>query len=319
MYAMHYFLKFSLLIACCLFATACERQYNDNTYYETTPFIDPEKESWKALNDYTGDFADGSKLAVGYSMLEGTNDEYVVGTGLISAYFMVVDTENNYISGFQCHLEKLIDDKWSVVEPLGPLVQANTVFGEFHKEAESGREFINLDLAWYPLQEAGTYRIVKPFFHRETKEAYETYYEFKLVDKEPSRQPIKGKLTLEKNKYESNPVILTIKYFYEDYFGVSNVFDIEYNDNGNWISTYNGGIDANSSRFPYSLYLKDTKILTVLGYNLIKEGNYRIRFSVCLLNLDNDSGLMTNHFETWYVPFTIKEKRQPLPTRLPRS
>lgn len=317
MYAMHHLLKFSLLIACCLFATACERDYNDDTYYETAPYIDSEKESWKALNDYTGEFADGSKLAVGYSELEGTNDEYPLGTGLIRADFMVVDTENNYISGFQCHLEKLINNEWCVVEPLGPLVQANNGFGEFYKETQTGRKSINLDLAWYPLQEAGTYRIVKPFFNRATKEAYETYYEFKLVDKEPSRQPIKGELTLEKNTYEPDP-ILTIKYFYEDPFGVSNVFDIEYNDNGNWVSTFNGDIEANSTRHPYTLYLKDTMNLNTLRYNLIKEGNYRIRFSVCLLNLDNDSGLMTDYFETWYVPFTIKEKRQPLPTRLPR-
>lgn len=87
-------------------------------------------------------------------------------------------------------------------------------YSEFYKETQTGRKSINLDLAWYPPQEAGTFRIVKPFLNGATKKAYETYYEFKLVDKEPSRQPIKGKLTLEKNTYEPNPDTLTIKYLY---------------------------------------------------------------------------------------------------------
>ncbi len=246
---------------------------------------------------------EGYYLADSYAPLE--SDVYKAYTpGIIWASFYAVDYDRKYETGFEVLLEKKgADGLWYEVLPIGDIRQANSGSGRFYHATEEARNFVQLDLACYPLLTEGDYRIVKPFWEEGKPEAeYGAFYEFKVSEDCYKGEPVIGAVEIEKESYSADVREISYTVTSDSVFSVSSVADIERCVDGVWKSVRKGGVETNSIGGSYSIGAHEP--LSTADFDLSVSGEYRIRISVGEVTENLD--LFTYNYNTLYGYFNIE-------------
>ena len=188
------------------------------------------------------------------------------------------NTDKTCYTTFEYGLETNKNGKWVTVEPIGELEQSNgSRFSDFDKK------HCFVDLACYPLLPAGKYRITKPYKVEGDETVYTAYYRFDIKDMPEEEANITGTITCEKSVYPVDCGYIKALYDYnygDSFFSTSEVYDIERNENGKWVSVRRGKVKTNSIGSGRVLSFLDGIEVDSSLFDLSREGEYRIRVSV---------------------------------------
>ncbi len=246
-------------------------------------------------------------IAEGYSY---DGKYYLAGhPAAVSATFVVNDTKNKYVTGFECWIEKYENKKWTKVKPLGNVIQVNGMDNRshFYNIEEDGRKHVQVDLACYPLLSAGNYRIAKPFWKENDKSGkqYVAYYDFEMVNSKQD-YTVDCSITLDRKEYPigTEKMIYNIDYS-KGLFARSDIINIERKVVNKWISVRTSDVYTNSISGYYAFYFAETEEVDVTGFDLSKAGEYRMRFSI---NGMDGWDLTEKQYDTKYVNFKITDK-----------
>lgn len=228
---------------------------------------------------------------------------------LVGASFYVLDSENNYETGFECFIEKLEPDgKWYAVKPLAEIVQANSGRGHFYSESETGRKYASIDLACYPLLPSGKYRLVKPFCREGSDDVYEyaALFDFTMSDDISPQKELLCTAECEEKIY--SPDTESITYILEAnkaLFATSDIVDIEKKTGESWKSVRTGKIHTNSLHASYTLAIPRDYTVDTNDFDISNPGEYRIRISYAD---SNGAELRVSHggYDTAYAYFEVK-------------
>jgi len=117
---------------------------------------------------------------------------------------------------------------------------------------------------------------------------------------EYSNSPIKGTVTLKETEYLPNTPVMNLYFDYADefFYWCNNNYDIEYNNNGKWISTCK--YTKTNLKDEYSAPLNYPQSVSVSGFDLSKKGEYRFVLTIS----DKDE----TYSETRYINFVVCDK-----------
>ena len=220
------------------------------------------------------------------------------------SYYTVDRDEKYETKDFGYTLEKYeADGKWYEVLPVAEMIQENSSPREIYDAFSSGRIHVVLDSPCYPPLPEGKYRLAMPFRKLNSDDKYSgAFYEFEMSERIDDGEGYGARVHVS-NNYDNEGEIRYKIVFPERMFWAGIYADIEYCENGEWVSVRTSPIRTNSLVYPYSL-ASDSMTFTLESsdYDLSRKGKYRVRASVAA----DDGGDFSDKTETIYGEFEIK-------------